>query len=117
MTTVPYDRTRLLTDAREIAVAAVSDHEASAAIRLDFAAEMLRDAAQSCRGASRTQLPDRDRIAAACDTAARLLEMAAAEFVAGRCDGSPISSAYRFTSDAVASIDEAAELIPISARS
>lgn len=115
MTTVPYDRSKLLTDAREIALAASLDGGAPAtAIRLDFAADLLRDAAQSCRGAMRTQLPDRDRIATACDTAARLLELAAAEFIAGRCDGSPLSAASRFAADAVSAIDEAAELFPSS---
>lgn len=116
MTTVPYDRTKLITDARDIAVAATTDNQASSAIRLDFAAELLRDAAQSCRGAMRTQLPDRDRIAAACDTAARLLELAGAEFIAGRCDGSPVSAAHRYTAEAVTTIDEAAALMPQSSR-
>lgn len=87
------------------------DFDAASVAGLDHAAELLRDVAQACRGLMRTQLPDRDGIAGACDIAARLLEHAAADLVSGRCDGAPLATARRCIDDAALMVGDAGRLL------
>lgn len=111
MTTSIASRFQQFDEACVIIDAAVHDFDRASIVRLDHAAELLRDVSQACRGLARTELPDRDGIAATCDIAARLLEHAAAELVAGRCDGAPMPTARRCVADAARMVDDAGRLL------